>query len=219
MQFAALWPTSLAASRKALSRAPAEAIPFPTMSKAVDVEGRAMGWGSEDRIEPGRDSDAAVETAQLRRDLTLVVEHRHVAIIITRKCLRIDRIGWESALARVAFRTALDRSEHSERLACLDIVPPHHVVTSVMPGRALASYPIISLESYHWFFLAQKAPYPERLICADLDYYIRYKLNKQGVCLEIFSPAAMAEHIRCTTPNRFIPCARTTAPRLPWIWP
>jgi haloacetate dehalogenase len=96
--------------------------------------------------------------------------------------------------ARVGFRMALDRPERVERFAALDIVPTHHVLTNVSLGWGL--------ESYHWFFMAQKAPFPERLICADLDYYIRYKLNKKGVGLEIFSEAAMAEYIRCTTPEQ-----------------
>ena len=94
--------------------------------------------------------------------------------------------------ARVGFRMALDRSERVERLAALDIVPTHHVLSNVSLGWGL--------ESYHWFFMAQKAPFPERLICADLDYYIQYKLNKKGVGLEIFAPEAMAEYARCTTP-------------------
>jgi haloacetate dehalogenase len=96
--------------------------------------------------------------------------------------------------ARVAFRMALDHPEIVERMASLDIVPTYHVLSNVPLGWAL--------ESYHWFFLAQKAPYPERLICADLDYYIRYKLNKKGVGLEIFTPEALAEYIRCTTPEQ-----------------
>jgi haloacetate dehalogenase len=96
--------------------------------------------------------------------------------------------------ARVAFRMALDHPEIVERMASLDIVPTYHVLRNVPLGWAL--------ESYHWFFLAQKAPYPERLICADLDYYIRYKLNKKGVGLEIFTPEALAEYIRCTTPEQ-----------------
>jgi len=96
--------------------------------------------------------------------------------------------------ARVAFRMALDHPDAIERMAALDIVPTHHVLSNVPLGWAL--------ESYHWFFLAQKAPYPERLICADLDYYIRYKLNKKGVGLEIFTPEALAEYIRCTTPEQ-----------------
>ena len=113
----------------------------------------------------------------------------------------MDRLGFERFQvaghdrgARVGFRMALDRPERVERLAALDIVPTHHVLTNVSLGWGL--------ESYHWFFMAQKAPFPERLICADLDYYIRYKLNKKGVGLEIFSPQAMAEYVRCTTPEQ-----------------
>lgn len=96
--------------------------------------------------------------------------------------------------ARVGFRMALNRPERVERLAALDIVPTHHVLTNVTLGWGL--------ESYHWFFMAQKAPFPERLICADLDYYIHYKLNKKGVGLEIFTADAMAEYVRCTTPEQ-----------------
>ncbi|RWA74194.1 hypothetical protein [Mesorhizobium sp.] len=50
--------------------------------------------------------------------------------------------------------------------------------------------------------MAQKAPFPEKLICADLDYYINYKLNKKGVGLEIFAPEAFKEYARCTTPEQ-----------------
>jgi haloacetate dehalogenase len=96
--------------------------------------------------------------------------------------------------ARVGFRMALDRPESIERFASLDIVPTHHVLTNVSLGWGL--------ESYHWFFMAQKAPFPEKLICADLPYYISYKLNKKGVGLDIFSKEAMAEYVRCTTPEQ-----------------
>src|SRR3546814_4384193 len=88
---------------------------------------------------------------------------------------------------------ALDRPEAIERLAVLDIVPTHHALTHVTLGWGL--------ESYHWFFMAQKEPFPEKLLCADLDYYIDYKLNKKGVGLSIFDPRAMAEYKRCTTPR------------------
>jgi haloacetate dehalogenase len=96
--------------------------------------------------------------------------------------------------ARVAFRMALDHPGAVERLAALDIVPTHHVLTNITLGWAL--------ESYHWFFMAQKAPFPEKLITADLDYYMRYKLSKKGVGLEIFTADAMAEYIRCATPEQ-----------------
>ncbi len=96
--------------------------------------------------------------------------------------------------ARVAFRMALDHPGRVTRMAALDIVPTYEVLTNVTLGWGL--------ESYHWFFMAQKAPFPERLICADLPYYISYKLNKKGVGLDIFSKEAMAEYVRCTTPEQ-----------------
>jgi haloacetate dehalogenase len=96
--------------------------------------------------------------------------------------------------ARVGFRMALDHPDRVERLAALDIVPTHHALTNVTLGWGL--------EAYHWFFMAQKAPFPERLICGDLSYYIDYKLNKKGVGLSIFAPEAMAEYKRCTTPEQ-----------------
>ena len=96
--------------------------------------------------------------------------------------------------ARVAFRMALDHPGRVSAMAALDIVPTYEVLTNVTLGWGL--------ESYHWFFMAQKEPFPERLICADLDYYVQYKLNKKGVGLEIFSKEAMAEYVRCTTPEQ-----------------
>ena len=96
--------------------------------------------------------------------------------------------------ARAAFRMALDHPECVERLAALDIIPTFNLLSNVTLGWGL--------ESYHWFFMAQKAPFPEKLICADLDYYINYKLNKMGVGLSIFAPEAFAEYVRCTTPEQ-----------------
>lgn len=96
--------------------------------------------------------------------------------------------------ARVAFRMCLDHPEKVERMSSLDIVPTHHVLTNMSVAWGI--------NSYHWFFLAQKAPYPERLICADLPYYISYKLDKPGVGLDIFTKEAMAEYVRCMTPEQ-----------------
>lgn len=96
--------------------------------------------------------------------------------------------------ARVAFRMCLDHPDKVERMVSLDIVPTLHVLTNMSVAWGI--------NSYHWFFLAQKAPYPERLICADLPFYIATKLDKPGVGLGIFTPEAMAEYVRCTTPEQ-----------------
>ncbi len=62
---------------------------------------------------------------------------------------------------RVAYRMALDHPRAVTRLAVLDIVP-----TGEVWRRADAT---MALGYWHWAFLAQPAPLPERLISGDLD--------------------------------------------------
>jgi len=68
--------------------------------------------------------------------------------------------------ARVGYRMALDHPERVERLAVLDIVPTSEVLLRTNRESALGYY--------HWFFLAQPAPLPERLIGAAPDAYYRH---------------------------------------------
>jgi len=92
---------------------------------------------------------------------------------------------------RVAHRMCLDHPETVTRVAFLDIVPTRHVFTHV--DRALAH------GYYHWFFLAQEADLPERLIGGDPDYYLRRKLAQWsgGNGIEAFAPTAIEEYARC----------------------
>ncbi len=142
------------------------------------------GYGDSSKP-PGGDDHAAYTFRAMAQDNVEVMEQ-----------LGFTRFGvaGHDRGARVAFRMALDHPDKVTRMAALDIVPTYEVLTNVTLGWGL--------ESYHWFFMAQKAPFPERLICADLDYYIQYKLNKKGVGLSIFTPEAMAEYVRCTTPEQ-----------------
>jgi haloacetate dehalogenase len=64
---------------------------------------------------------------------------------------------------RVAYRMALDHPDVVARLAVLDIVP-----TAEVWNHADAT---LMLGYWHWAFLAQPAPLPERLISADPDGY------------------------------------------------
>ena len=91
---------------------------------------------------------------------------------------------------RVAHRMALDSPQHVERVAFLDIVPTLHMLSNIPLKWAV--------DSYHWFFMAQPADYPEKMIEAyGFERYIRKKLDKPGVGLSAFTPEAMAEYIRC----------------------
>ncbi len=104
------------------------------------------------------------------------------------------RVAGHDRGARVAHRMALDHPQRVERAAFLDIVPTQHVLTHISKGWAV--------ESYHWFFMAQPHDYPEKMLEAyGLERYIRRKLDKKGVGLGGFTPEALAEYIRCCTPE------------------
>lgn len=72
--------------------------------------------------------------------------------------------------ARVAHRLALDYPRSVRRLALLDILPTL-AVWEGMEWRA-------ALATYHWLFLAQPAPVPERLIGHDPDFYLHHLLDR-----------------------------------------
>jgi haloacetate dehalogenase len=96
--------------------------------------------------------------------------------------------------ARVAHRMALDYPERVKKVAFLDIVPTHHVLHNIRKEWAV--------DSYHWFFMAQPYDYPEQMLIAyGLERYIRRKLDKKGVGMTGFAPEALAEYIRCCTPE------------------
>ncbi len=74
---------------------------------------------------------------------------------------------------RVAYRLALDHPEAVSALAVLDIVP-----TAEVWARADDR---LSLAYWHWGFLAQPPPLPERLIAGDPDAYFEHHLRSIGL--------------------------------------
>jgi haloacetate dehalogenase len=92
--------------------------------------------------------------------------------------------------ARVAHRLALDHADRIERLALIDIVPTLDMYERV-DMRAAIGY-------YHWFFLIQPAPLPERMIGGDPAFYLRWTLGSWGSDgLGHIEPEALAEYERC----------------------
>jgi haloacetate dehalogenase len=95
---------------------------------------------------------------------------------------------------RAAHRMALDHPDRVRKVAFLDIVPTHHMLANIRKEWAV--------DSYHWFFMAQPFDYPEQMLIAyGLERYIRRKLDKKGVGMSAFTPEALAEYIRCCTPE------------------
>lgn len=74
---------------------------------------------------------------------------------------------------RVAYRMALDHPDRVSALAVLDIIP-----TAEVWARADAA---LALVYWHWGFLAQPAPLPERLIAGDRDGFFDYHLRAIGL--------------------------------------
>lgn len=91
--------------------------------------------------------------------------------------------------ARVAVRLALDHPEAVCRLVTLDIAPTlaMYEQTSFAFARAY----------WHWFFLVRPAPFPETLIEADPDLYLKQTIGARSAGLKPFTPQAYAEYLRC----------------------
>ncbi len=90
---------------------------------------------------------------------------------------------------RVAYRLALDHPLKVRRLAVLDIVPTYTLFARTDKAFAIGYY--------HWFFLAQPAPLPERMIGADPVRFLRNKMGHWSAPEAVFEPWAMAEYERC----------------------
>lgn len=91
--------------------------------------------------------------------------------------------------ARVAHRLALDHPQAVTRLMLLDIAPTLAMYEGT--GEDFArSY-------WHWFFLIQPAPTPERAIEADPAAWVREGMGSRHAGLAPFAPEALAEYERC----------------------
>jgi len=91
--------------------------------------------------------------------------------------------------ARVAHRLAADHGEAVQRLVLLDIAPTLAMYEQTSETFARAYW--------HWFFLIQPAPLPERFLLADPEAYIREVMGRRNAGLAPFDPRALAEYIRC----------------------
>jgi len=115
----------------------------------------------------------------------------------------MQKLGYEEFLlvghdrgGRVAYRLALDHPQRVRRLVTLDIAP------------TLAMYEKTTMEFarayYHWFFLIQPAPFPETLINADPEFFLKSFTAKRSAGHSHFAPEAYAEYLRCLRDPRTV---------------
>ncbi|WP_244488646.1 alpha/beta hydrolase [Bosea sp. Leaf344] len=98
-------------------------------------------------------------------------------------------VGAHDRGARVGHRLALDHPGRVARLATLDIAPTREMYAGTGDAFARAYW--------HWFFLIQPAPFPERMIGADPEAYWRKKCGSGSAGLSPFSKEALADYLRC----------------------
>jgi len=91
--------------------------------------------------------------------------------------------------ARVAHRLTKDHPQKVRKLAVLDIVPTRHMFQIV--NKEMAT------NTYHWFFLIQPYDFPERVIGADPDYFIRSRFERVDNASTVFPSEAIEEYVRC----------------------
>jgi haloacetate dehalogenase len=90
---------------------------------------------------------------------------------------------------RVAHRLARDYGSRVLSLAVLDIAPTLKVFESTDQALATAFY--------HWFFLIQPAPLPERMIGGMRREYLLRRIGRGEIGLRVFPPAVIREYARC----------------------
>ena len=93
--------------------------------------------------------------------------------------------------ARVSHRLTKDYPERVRKLATLDIIPTHRMFQIV--NKEMAS------NTYHWFFLIQPYDFPERVIGAGADFFMRSGFERFPNWETIFPPEALEEYVRCST--------------------
>jgi haloacetate dehalogenase len=152
----------------------------PTLAKHFTIVAADLrGYGDSDKPQGLADHSnySKRRLAQDQVDLMRTLGHESFSV------LGHDRGG------RVAARMALDHPNVVTKLITLDVAP------------TLAMYEKTSFEFarayWHWFFLVRPAPFPETLIRADADLYLKQTIGARSAGLKPFTPAAYAEYLRC----------------------
>jgi len=98
--------------------------------------------------------------------------------------------------ARVAHRLARDHGKRVRSLTVMDISPTLKMYQSTDMAFARAYY--------HWFFLIQPPPLPERLLAGQAPSYILGRIGRGRSGLRHFAKAAQREYLRCFRDPRTI---------------
>src|SRR5712691_2894828 len=112
----------------------------------------------------------------------------------------MDQLGYQRYFAaghdrggRTLHRMCLDHPERVIKASMMDVLPNYHVWTNTTKGWAIASW--------HWLFMAQPEPFPERLMsAAGAEFFLRNRMAiRGGTGLGFLTQTAFDEYVRCYT--------------------
>lgn len=134
---------------------------------------RGYGWSSAPHGDGGRETYSKRAMGQ---DIVTVMQ--------ALGHLRFAVVGHDRG-ARVGYRLALDHPGRVERLALLDIMPTLEMWEGMDAARAM--------QVYHWTFLAQPEPVPERLLQGDAKAWLDHCIASwtASKTLDAFHPLAL----------------------------
>lgn len=152
----------------------------PTLAQHFTVVAADLrGYGDSSKPEGGPDH-AAYAKRSLAQDQIGLMHH-----------LGFDRfhVLAHDRGARVAHRLGMDHPQAVRQMVLLDIAPTLAMYEQTSEAFARAYW--------HWFFLIQPRPLPERLIQADPAAYVTDVMGNRSAGLAPFDARALAEYQRC----------------------
>ena len=112
----------------------------------------------------------------------------------------MDQLGYDTFFVaghdrggRTVHRLCIDHPQRIRKVCLMDIIPNHYVWSN--PTKAWV------IGTWHWAFMAQPEPFPERMISAvSAEYFLKSRMTiRGGTGLGFLTESAMAEYIRCYT--------------------
>jgi haloacetate dehalogenase len=94
---------------------------------------------------------------------------------------------------RTSHRMCLDHPERVKKVCLMDVLPNYFVWTNTTKAWAIGTW--------HWAFMAQPEPFPERLMSAvPAEFFLKSRMViRGGNGLDFLTPAVFDEYVRCYT--------------------
>ncbi|MFT5508115.1 MAG: haloacetate dehalogenase, partial [Hyphomicrobiaceae bacterium] len=141
------------------------------------------GYGDSSLPEPG-DNHINFSFRAMAQDMVEVMDHfGHNTFYLAGH----DRGG------RTAHRLCMDFPDRVKKVALLDILPNHYIWSNTNKDWVI--------RTWHWSFMAQPEPLPERMISAvPAEYFLKSRMViRGGTGLGFLTETALAEYVRCYT--------------------